>query len=272
MTDDIGSRVRGAATRLGCSPAEAVALAVLVAGAAAVLGLLWWLQRPGAIPEASMAGAPGAPAEGVTAADTPVGPVAALPGAPLVVHVAGQVANPGLVQVPGGSRVADALAAAGGPLPDAVLEALNLARPLSDGEQLFVPGPAAATAAPPGAPGSGAPAAGPLPGGSGAVRPDGKLDLNRATVAELEELPSVGPVLTGPGYAMQRQPSGEPHDKDSAGLSLTRAERAQARLAARCRSRCLVARPAADLKRTRAARLERYSPAGSTSIPKSAAA
>lgn len=107
---------------------------------------------------------------------------------PLVVHVAGRVARPGLYRLAPGARVADALDAAGGALPDALLDAVNLARPLEDGEQLLVPGPG-----PPGGSAAGGASAAP----EGARRPDGRLDLNRASVAELEALPGIGPVLAG---------------------------------------------------------------------------
>ncbi|MFI0896912.1 helix-hairpin-helix domain-containing protein [Streptomyces sp. NPDC020983] len=115
----------------------------------------------------------------VAAAVPPVvptpGPSPARPA--LTVDIAGKVARPGLRRLPPGSRVADALAAAGGPLPGADTTSLNLARPLADGEQLVVgrpqPPPSAAT------PGS----------------PATPLSLNSATVPQLDALPGVGPVL-----------------------------------------------------------------------------
>ncbi|MDJ0340174.1 ComEA family DNA-binding protein [Streptomyces sp. H10-C2] len=106
-------------------------------------------------------------------------PAAAGAKAILTVDVAGKARRPGLLRLPAGSRVADALAAAGGALPGTDTSALNLARVLSDGEQVVVGGPAA-PAAP--VPGGGAPAAGPV-------------SLNSATGAQLETLPGVGPVL-----------------------------------------------------------------------------
>lgn len=109
---------------------------------------------------------------------------APVPAARITVDVAGKVARPGLRHLPKGSRVADALAAAGGPLPGTNITALNLARPLTDGEQILV------GIAPPAPPQDGPAAV--LPGGSAASAP---LDLNTATAAQLDALPGVGPVL-----------------------------------------------------------------------------
>jgi competence protein ComEA len=117
----------------------------------------------------------------------PVLPVAAAasssaPDESIVVSVVGRVARPGLVTLPDGARVADALRESGGPAPDADLAALNLARRLSDGEQIYVGVPT-----PPGAEPAPAAASGP-PGVAD------KVDLNTATLASLDTLPGVGPV------------------------------------------------------------------------------
>jgi competence protein ComEA len=104
----------------------------------------------------------------------------------LVVDVEGRVRRPGLVRLPPGSRVADAVRSAGGAAPGAVLARLNLARVLTDGEQLLVPGPGDTVA--PAAP---SPASGPVPGSSA------PLDLNGATQEGLDALPGIGPVLAG---------------------------------------------------------------------------
>ncbi|MGN8025582.1 ComEA family DNA-binding protein [Microbacterium sp. 22242] len=106
------------------------------------------------------------------------------------VHVLGQVAHPGLYVLDDGARVAEALAAAGGTLPDADPGAVNLARPLVDGEQILVPATGAAPAG--GSPGAGG-AGGSSTGGSGP--PGGLVDLNTADLAALDTLPRIGPAL-----------------------------------------------------------------------------
>lgn len=151
------------------TPAEFVGLAVLLTGGALLAGILWWAGTPRPI-DAAQGVVPIVSQDEATAE--------------IVVHVTGAVRIAGIVRLPEGARIVDAIAASGGTRPDAVLDGLNLARALSDGEQVFVP-----TA-------SEVEAAGSANGTSaGAWRPDGKLDLNQATAADLEELPGVGPVL-----------------------------------------------------------------------------
>jgi competence protein ComEA len=97
-----------------------------------------------------------------------------------VVAVAGKVRRPGLVRLPDGARVADALEAAGGVLPGADPGLVNLARKVTDGEQILVglDAPGASGAGPAGAPAAGQP-----------------VNLNTATAGQLDQLPGVGAVL-----------------------------------------------------------------------------
>lgn len=111
----------------------------------------------------------------------------------LTVHVVGQVRRPGVFQLPPGARVSDAVAKAGGARSPADLAAINLARPLTDGEQIRVPRPGEVVQAAPGAPGTGGSSG--AAGASGGGGAGGKLNLNTATAAQLEDLPGVGPVL-----------------------------------------------------------------------------
>jgi competence protein ComEA len=112
-------------------------------------------------------------------------------GTTIVVDVSGKVRSPGLQRLPAGSRVEDALRAAGGVRPGANTEGLNRARLLADGEQVVV-GVPAAVAGP--VMGGGSSATGIGGSASGAV-PSAPVSLSTATVDQLDTLPGVGPVL-----------------------------------------------------------------------------
>jgi competence protein ComEA len=158
----------------------AMALVGVALLAALAVGAYVWHARP-----QQQAIAP----PSVVSGPAPVGTAAPSASAPaLVVAVSGKVRRPGVVTVPAGARVIDVLKAAGGPLPGADLGMLNLARKVADGELVAVGVPASAAGGP-------AATVGPPPAGAAAGGADGPLDLNTATLAELDTLPGVGPVL-----------------------------------------------------------------------------
>ncbi|MEV0726647.1 helix-hairpin-helix domain-containing protein [Micromonospora purpureochromogenes] len=160
--------------RRGVGALAAVAV-VVVLGA----GFWAWQSRPQAEPVRPVASV-SAPEVSTTAPEA-----TATGSGELVVAVAGKVRRPGLVRVPAGARVADAVQAAGGALPGVDVALLNPARKVADGELILV-----GVAAPPGQPG----AAVPPVAGDPAV-PGGLVNLNTATLAQLDGLPGVGPVL-----------------------------------------------------------------------------
>lgn len=94
----------------------------------------------------------------------------------ITVHLVGAVSRPGVYRLAAGARVHQLLELAGGPAADADLEAVNLARPLSDGEQVQIYRLGEA-----------------VEGGSGSGSGTGKININRASAAELETLPGIGP-------------------------------------------------------------------------------
>jgi competence protein ComEA len=161
--------------------------AVIVAAAG-----LWYvrsLPKPVRIEASAGAGAPAGPASVVPSAAAP----------PLIVDVAGWVRHPGVYQLQKGDRIIDALQAAGGAKPGADLRSLNLAALLQDAQQVLVPRR-----------GSGGPAAG---GGAPAGGPGGKINLNTATLDQLESLPGIGEVI-GQRILDYRQQHGPFHSVD----------------------------------------------------------
>lgn len=169
--------------------------------ALAVAGVFVVLLAAGAVFRDSPTAAP-APPLAVVTADTADPLVTSAPDAAvemeLVVSVVGLVSNPGLVRLQPGSRLADALAAAGGPVEGADLLALNMAARVADGDQIVI------GLVPPeaGPPVSSTTSAQSLTTDTGAASADtaagstdvGAVDLNAATVPELDALPGVGPV------------------------------------------------------------------------------
>jgi competence protein ComEA len=160
-------------------PGRPGARSLWIAGlAAAALLVGWtWVDRPRVEPAPARSATTGAEVTSEPSAAPPVGEAAGTSEV-VVVSVVGLVARPGLVSVPAGARVADAITAAGGLLPEADPASVNLAAVLTDGQQISIG----------------------VPGVDGAASPpevagEGLVDLNTATVAELDGLPGIGPVL-----------------------------------------------------------------------------
>jgi competence protein ComEA len=155
------------------------ALTVVVAALLMIAGWWWWSGRshvPAAISEIV---AVGVPIPGGIEAGAP--PSTGVQGtAIVVVHVAGEVRSPGLVELPPGSRVSDAVTAAGGALTSEAMMSVNLARPVVDGEQIVL-------------------------GGAQVQSQDGRISINSASATELLELPGVGPVLAERIVAFREQ-------------------------------------------------------------------
>ncbi|MER6200417.1 ComEA family DNA-binding protein [Streptomyces sp. NPDC001586] len=181
--------------RCGVEPRTVAAVAVVLVAAVGFAGQQYWSARPRAVtvpavvaPGVVPAAATARAAPGPTAAPAGGGGGGAGDGARIVVDVSGKVRDPGVRRLPAGSRVEDALAAAGGVRPGTDTTGLNRARVLVDGEQVLVGAPAQ----PP--PGGTVAGAGPGPGPGPGPAP-GPLSLGSATVAQLDGLPGVGPVL-----------------------------------------------------------------------------
>ena len=181
-----------------------LALAVVAVLVALVMG--GWLlnSRPHSIPVASVDAVVSGPVSGgsvsggagpAAPASQPAGgsPSPASGGGP-VVDVAGKVRHPGVYRLPAGARVQDAVTAAGGMLPGVDPASVNLARRLTDGEQLVIGRPPAAGGIASDSAASGGSASGDT-ASAGAGTADSPVDLNTATVAQLDALPGVGPVL-----------------------------------------------------------------------------
>ncbi len=176
------------------------AAAALIVVAALTCGWLWWQSSTGSptvVPFSDVSALPDDEAGPAPDANDPAAPTAGdLPPETILVHIAGAVANPGVVELPAGSRLFEAIAAAGGGSDTADPARLNLAAVLADGQKVHVP--ALGDPDPDGAaPGSSAGSAGSAPGegAGGAIPGRGKINLNIADVAELGRLPRVGPVL-----------------------------------------------------------------------------
>jgi competence protein ComEA len=189
-----GPRARVRAVLAGAGR-QRVAVALLALLALVGAGVVWARATPrlAGPPSGQDAAAPADQTLPRAAPDTSAGagppgaagsPGGTGPSGQVAVHVAGRVRHPGLVRLPAGSRVQDAITAAGGVTSGADLDAVNLARKLTDGGQVRVPGP-------------GDPAPPSPDGAAGPATPSAPLDLNTATVEQLDTLPGVGEVTAG---------------------------------------------------------------------------
>jgi competence protein ComEA len=176
-----------------------VALAMLALGGAALGGWYLWRSQPEAMDLPASAAVAAAPSPGesptdqastsyLTSSTSLASAATSAPAATLIVDVEGHVVHPGIQTLPAGSRVYAALQAAGGIAPGTDTTGLDLARPLLDGEQLRVglpgaPTPPAGVAEPTGGHGKHA---------KGVGQP---VNLNTATVDQLETVPGIGPAM-----------------------------------------------------------------------------
>lgn len=168
--------------------ASAAVVVVVVVGA----GLVWFLAgtRSGGVPAASATPRSPSPDGQPSPLEAQKPDLTTTTGALLAVHVAGAVARPGLYHLPMGSRVADALGRAGGKLPTADVDRLNLAARLVDGQKILVSRRGESVPVEPAAVagvGGGLGAEGTPPGSTEPV------DLNTADLAALDSLPGIGP-------------------------------------------------------------------------------
>lgn len=169
-----------------------IAAAMVVSTA---LGLYRFLRPPVEVQASLPLGDP----ENQAAATEPPG------GGLLVVHVGGAVRKPGVYRVPAGTRVFEAVERAGGTAPGASPDALNLAAPVADGSQVFVPFAEEEGSSSVQRKKSGLPQAGP---NNGKPARTGPINLNTATAGQLDSLPGIGPALAARIIAYRQSAGG----------------------------------------------------------------
>lgn len=185
MIEELEVRLRDVAARAGLAR---VPTAVLVACVAICLAAVvwaawrWWPSDSADTFDGGELGEPETSASAEAASPVPSNEATTPAVTECFVHVVGAVRRPGVYQLTQGARVADAVDAAGGLLPDAVVAGVNLARVVTDGEQILVPDEDTPVAGPP--------LAGTAPGSAGGT---GLVDINSATAEQLDTLPGVGP-------------------------------------------------------------------------------
>ncbi len=207
------SQDRGWVARVRADPGRAGAIGLAIVATLAVLVTVFTVLRDRTAPVMSAQLPPVEKAS--TASPRPSAGPAPGPDRPVVVSVVGLVHTPGLVTLAPGARIADALQAAGGAVNGADTIGLNMARTLDDGEQIVVglapvsgqPTALGSSVTSGSTPISKAPTSGPRPG---PVKPKAGevLDLNTATLEELDALPGVGPV-TATAIVAWRQANGK---------------------------------------------------------------
>ena len=194
LPDDGGGGEPTWVAAIRADPGRSGVIALGAVGLLAVLVTIFTLARHDE-PQVVSANLP--PVQPVSSMEASAVGQPSVPEGDVVVSVVGLVHTPGLVTLPPGARIADALEAAGGTLDGADLTGLNMARRIADGEQIVVgiaspPGTPPAMGSSVSAPPGGAPA--PAAPGASSEGPTPPVDLNAATVDQLDALPGVGPV------------------------------------------------------------------------------
>jgi len=207
-SDTVAAPALPRGVRLGVGAAIVAVIVAVIAIAAVVIGVAVWR---GATAPVEVVASDAAGPDGAGATDEGSPDEGGAPGAPgstasgdaeLFVHVSGAVEEPGLYALTEGARVMDAVAAAGGLADDGAAEGVNLARPVTDGEQIVVPTEEQIEA------GGTAGAAGTGAGSLGTGDAGGVIDLNAADATQLETLPGIGPALAGRIVAWREENGG----------------------------------------------------------------